>query len=52
MKTYDKNQVNKALETLSEIFENDDKYKALPEQSKETFARALLEACKIVSKTH
>lgn len=51
MNTYNQKQINKALETLSEVFENDNTYKALPDQSKETFAKSLLQACNIVPKT-
>jgi hypothetical protein len=50
MNTYSQNQVVKALETLSEVFENDSQYAQLPQQSKEIFAKALLEACKIKPK--
>jgi len=50
MNTYSQNQVVKALKTLSEVFENDSQYQALPQQSKETFAKALLEACNIKPK--
>jgi hypothetical protein len=48
--TYSSKQLNHSLKTLSEVFENDSQYKALPKQSKEIFAKALLEACKIKPK--
>ena len=50
MNTYSTKQVDHSLKTLSEVFENDSQYAQLPQQSKEIFAKALLEACKIKPK--
>ena len=48
--TYSSKQVNHALISLNEIFENDKSFAALPENSKNTFAIALLKACSIKPK--
>jgi len=50
MNTYSKKQVNHSLKTLSEIFEKDKSFAALPEASKNTFALALLKACNVKPK--
>jgi len=50
MNTYNKDQVTHSLNTLSEIFENDASFDALPAASKETFAIALLKATNVKPK--
>jgi len=47
---YSTTQLLNSLKTLSEVFENHSQYAQLPQQSKEVFAKALLEACKIKPK--
>lgn len=51
MNTYTKPQLENSLRILSEIFEDDQKYLDLPQQSKETFALCLLKAFKIRPKS-
>ena len=48
---YTTTQINNVVRILSEIFEADQAFQELPQQSKETFAIALLKA-KDSSKTH
>ena len=50
MNTYSTKQVDHSLKTLGEIFEKDKTFEALPAASKQTFALALLQACKIKPK--
>jgi len=47
MNTYTQKQIDNSLRILSEIFEDDQKYKDLPPTSKETFALCLLKAFKV-----
>jgi len=50
MNTYNTKQVQHSLKTLSEIFDNDKSFAALPADSKHTFALALLQACNVKPK--
>jgi hypothetical protein len=50
MNTYNTKQVNHALNSLNEIFADDKSFAALPADSRNTFALALLQACNVKPK--